>query len=120
MLYLRERFSYLLSNTVFQVVCQTLFVSKTASEIPNESGHGVRFKGAKAQNVVTNKRFPNTLLVGVNNRDPTQSRGTELQTDTGVRDMRGHDNCVLRTPRCKADLSSLHVDPLQNSLEETS
>jgi len=30
------------------------------------------FKGAKAQNVVTNKRFPNTLLVGVNNRDPTQ------------------------------------------------
>jgi dipeptidyl aminopeptidase/acylaminoacyl peptidase len=30
------------------------------------------FKGAKAQNVITNKRFPDTLLVGINKRDPTQ------------------------------------------------
>ena len=30
------------------------------------------FPGAKAQNVVTNKRFPDTLLVGINKRDPTK------------------------------------------------
>jgi len=30
------------------------------------------FPGAKAQNVVTNKRFPDQLLVGINKRDPTQ------------------------------------------------
>jgi len=30
------------------------------------------FAGAKAQNVMTNKRFPETLLVGVNNRDPAK------------------------------------------------
>jgi len=30
------------------------------------------FPGAKAQNVVTNKRFPDELLVGINNRDPTK------------------------------------------------
>ena len=28
------------------------------------------FEGAKAQNVVTNKRYPGTVLVGVNNRNP--------------------------------------------------
>merc|ERR1719486_1327379 len=30
------------------------------------------FKGAKAQNVITNKRFPDQLLVAVNNRDPAK------------------------------------------------
>lgn len=30
------------------------------------------FKGAKAQNVITNKRFPDELLVGINQRDPTK------------------------------------------------
>jgi len=30
------------------------------------------YPGAKAQNVVTNKRFPDTLLVAVNNRDPAK------------------------------------------------
>ena len=30
------------------------------------------FKGAKAQNVVTNKRFPDQLLVAINNRDPAK------------------------------------------------
>ena len=30
------------------------------------------FPGAKAQNVVTNKRFPDKLLVAINNRDPTK------------------------------------------------
>ena len=28
------------------------------------------YKGAKAQNVITNKRFPDQLLVGINNRNP--------------------------------------------------
>jgi len=28
------------------------------------------YKGAKAQNVITNKRFPDQLLVAINNRDP--------------------------------------------------
>lgn len=30
------------------------------------------FKGAKAQNVITNKRFQDTLLVAINNRDPAK------------------------------------------------
>ena len=30
------------------------------------------YKGAKAQNVVTNKRFPDQLLVAINNRDPAK------------------------------------------------
>ncbi|GMH47669.1 hypothetical protein TrVE_jg8291 [Triparma verrucosa] len=30
------------------------------------------FEGAKAQNKITNKRFPNEVLVAINNRDPTQ------------------------------------------------
>jgi len=30
------------------------------------------FKGAKAQNVITNKRYPDQLLVAINNRDPAK------------------------------------------------
>jgi len=30
------------------------------------------FKGAKAQNIITNKRFPDQLLVAINNRDPAK------------------------------------------------
>lgn len=37
------------------------------------------FKGAKAQNLVTNKRFPDTLLVGCNQRDPTKVSATGFQ-----------------------------------------
>jgi hypothetical protein len=41
------------------------------------------FKGAKAQNVETNKRFPDQLLVGINKRDPTQFDMYRCQLSTG-------------------------------------
>ena len=41
------------------------------------------YKGAKAQNVVTNKRFPDTLLVAINNRDPTKFDMYRCNVPTG-------------------------------------
>ncbi|EOD05634.1 hypothetical protein EMIHUDRAFT_107292 [Emiliania huxleyi CCMP1516] len=44
------------------------------------------FPGAKAQNVVTNKRFPDQLLVGINKRDPTQFDMYRCTLATGTED----------------------------------
>jgi len=41
------------------------------------------FAGAKAQNVITNKRFPNELLVAVNDRDKAQFDMYRCQLETG-------------------------------------
>ena len=41
------------------------------------------FKGAKAQNVITNKRFPSELLVAINNRDPTKFDMYRCSLSTG-------------------------------------
>ena len=41
------------------------------------------FKGAKAQNLITNKRYPDTLLVGCNHRDPTKFDMYRCKLSTG-------------------------------------